>query len=530
MMLSGRDTCHRHHNGEMACGTTEAISPTAAAKQSDRPAPLRRSLPLLLPIALYLLLRIPSLIEPQWYQDEAGYASTIWLTHLGYGIYVNAWNDKPPLLIGIYWLSQFLFGSSEAGLHVWSLLSGFAALSAALWGLTRMYSPRAALWGGLAIAVIIGSPMLDGELALPESLLIGPATVGVIWFLIACAGPSARVPRARTLVLIGVLLACAVLIQQTALAETASVLLWCLVRRRWRDLLIVGGTVVITAAIVILPFVVSSGAHNVWYALVSSYGGYLQSGLQGRLETLAFRIGIILAMAFVAWLFRSATDGRLELPRIWTTAMLFTAIAPGYNYEHFLLPAVIPVVFLVTGLVSRHRRELWASVRHVRVLIAVAMVGVLSAITVTTFQFQHYLTWSLGYYANAVGHVSGSTSQADYERYFGVTTLGERQAEQYLSAHGLVGVTAMVWANLAWPLVDEQLIPPTRSGPLYVTLALENGTAQILATMNASPPRVILITPDGIEDLPDIRTFISSHAYNKVLDGNGVELYVRSDG
>jgi hypothetical protein len=374
------------------------------------------------------------------------------------------------------------------------------------------------------IAILIGSPMLEGELALPESLLIGPATVGVVWFLIACAGPSTRVSRARTLVLIGVLLACAVLIQQTALAETASVLLWCLVRRRWRDLLIIGGTVVVTAAIVILPFVISSGSHNVWYALVSSYGGYVQGGLHGRLETLAFRIGIILAMAVIAWLFRTAADGRLELLRIWTTAMLFTAIAPGYNYQHFLLPAVAPVVMLIVGIASRHRRELWASARQVQVLIAVATLGVLSAITVTTFSFQRYVTWSLGYYANAVGYVSGSTPQADYERYFGVTTYGELQADQYLSAHGLVGATAMVWANLAWPIVDEQLVPPTRSGPLYVTLALENGTGQILANMNASPPRVILITPDGIEDLPDIRTFITTHAYAKVLDGNGVAL------
>jgi hypothetical protein len=514
----------------VASGTTEAISPSPQAKLSNTPASVRRNLPVVLPIALYLLLRIPSLIEPQWYQDEAGYASTIWLTHLGYGIYVDAWNDKPPLLFGIYWLSQFLWGPSEAGLHVWSLLSGLAALSAALWGLSRMHSTRVAVWGGLVIALLIGSPMLEGELALPESLLLGPATVGVVWFLIAYAGSSARVPRTRTLVLIGVLLACAVLIQQTALAETASVLLWCLVRRRWRDLMIVGGTVVITVAIVILPFVISSGAHNVWYAFVSSYGGYVQRGLKGGLATLAFRLGIILAMAIVAWLFRNAADGRLELVRIWTTAMLFTAIAPGYNYEHFLLPAVVPAVMLITGIVSRRRRELWASVRRVPVLIAVATLGVLSAITVTTFSFQYYVTWSLGYYPNAVGYVAGSTSQADYERYFGVTTLGELQAEQYLSAHGLVGVTAMVWANLAWPLVDEQLVPPTRSGPLFVTLTLENGTGQILANMNASPPRVILITPDGIEDLPDIRNFISGHAYAKVLDGNGVELYVRSDG
>ena len=58
-------------------------------KVSEVPARMSRSLHIILPIALYVLLRIPSLIEPQWYQDEAGYASTAWLTHLGYGLYVD---------------------------------------------------------------------------------------------------------------------------------------------------------------------------------------------------------------------------------------------------------------------------------------------------------------------------------------------------------------------------------------------------------------------------------------------------------
>ena len=113
---------------------------------------MKRNLHVVLPVALYLLLRVPSLIEPQWYQDEAGYASTVWLTHLGYGLYVNAWNNKPPLLFGIYALSRMLFGTGETGLHVLTILSGLAAVVAALWGMTRLFSTRAALWGGLVIA------------------------------------------------------------------------------------------------------------------------------------------------------------------------------------------------------------------------------------------------------------------------------------------------------------------------------------------------------------------------------------------
>jgi hypothetical protein len=490
---------------------------------------VKRSLHITLPVALYLLLRVPSFLEPQWYQDEAGYASTVWLTHLGYGLYVDAWNNKPPLLFGIYDLSRILFGSSEAGLHLLSVLSGLAAIVAATLGMSRVISKRAALCAGLVIAVIVGSPMLDGNLALPESLLIGPVTVAVVWFLCTCTDPVAR-PRTLTLASIGVLLACAFLIQQTALADCASILLWCLVRRNWRAILIVGGAFVVTAAAVIVPFVVSAGFHNVWYALVSSYVDYVDDALNGKLPAYLIRIGVALAMVAAAWFLRNAKDGRLELIRVWATALLFSAVAAGYSYEHFLLPVVIPFVMLVTGMVSRHPDQLSHRIRTPAVLLAAATFAVIASTGWSLYQAAFRTTsWSLGYYTNAVGYAVGSISELDYDTYFGGAIYGEHEAEEWIQSHNLVGATAMLWANLSWPLVDDELVPPTRSGPLYVTLALEHGTAGILSAMNASPPQLILITPVGIENLSDIRAFIKDHPYQLVMDSDGVELYLRSD-
>lgn len=490
---------------------------------------MKRRLYIVLPVALYVLLRVPSFVEPQWYQDEAGYASTVWLTHLGYGLYINAWNNKPPLLFGIYGLAQLLWGPSEAGIHLLGALSGLAAMIAAVWGMARLFSRRAALWGGLVAAVLVGTPIFDGNLALPESLLIGPVTVGVVWFLCSCADPEGRRPRAVTLAGIGVLLACGVLIQQTAVADVASVVLWCLVRGRWRSLAITGGAFVLTVAAVVVPVVASVGVQNVWYALVTSYGGYLDSSLHAQFAPFAFRIVVIVAIVAAAWANRSAHDGRLELIRIWTTALLFAAVASGYSYEHFLLPMVLPAVMLGTGIVSRYRDRLAERLRRRRVLLAAATVALIAS-TGWSLSAAGYRSavWSFGYYANAVSYMSGSISEEAYDGYFGVVTYGEAQAEQWMDAHGLTGVTGMVWSNLAWPIVDEQLIPPTRSGPLYVTLALEHGTAQIIARMEASPPKVILITPGTIENLRVVRDFVASHAYRQVLDESGVELFVRS--
>ncbi len=251
-----------------------------------------------------------------------------------------------------------------------------------------------------------------------------------------------------------------------------------------------------------------------------------------ELPAYAVRIAIVIAMVLVAWWFRNTKDGRLELLRIWCTALLFTAIAAGYAYEHFLLPVMIPLVMLLTGLASRYPGRLSHGIRRPRVLAAGALFAVVASTGWSLFMAGYRTTvWSFGYYANAVSYVSGSISELDYDTYFGGTVnYGEAQAEQWISSHNLTGATAMLWTNLAWPLVDENLLPPTRSGPLYVTLALEKGPGGILARMNATPPELILITPLGIENLHDIRGFISTHSYEQVIDANGIELYVRSGG
>ena len=281
------------------------------------------------------------------------------------------------------------------------------------------------MWAGLAIAVIIGTPMLDGDLALPESLLIGPVTVGVVWFLCSCTGAALRRPRALTLVGIGVLLACGFLIQQTALADFGSIMLWCLVRRNWRTMLVVGGTFAVVVAAVVVPFVVSSGVHNVWFALVTSYADYLGDALGDRLSAYLFRIGLVVAMLVAAWCFRNAKDDRFELVRIWATALLFTAIAAGYSYEHFLLPVMIPMVMLGDRAASR----------DIAITSCNASGGRACSLPPPSSRRSHRpgghcsrrgtdrRCGVLGYYVNAAAYATGAISVLEYDTYFGVTQL-----------------------------------------------------------------------------------------------------------
>src|SRR5579864_933070 len=113
-------------------------------------------------------------MEPHWYTDEAGYVNVARELLQGKILYLQTWNNKPPLMLWTIALEVKLFASSEIGLHVLTMISGVATIAAIVWTAAHLYTPRRAIVAGVIAAGFLGSPLLDAELALPESLMIAP--------------------------------------------------------------------------------------------------------------------------------------------------------------------------------------------------------------------------------------------------------------------------------------------------------------------------------------------------------------------
>ncbi len=125
---------------------------------------------------LFSVLRLPSFFEPHWYTDEASYVSVARSLLRGKVLYSQIWNNKPPLQSWTIAAEVRLFGTSEVGLHLLTFLTGLLALAAVAFAATRLLGARRACIATLLCAVLLGLPVLDAELALPESLLIAPVT------------------------------------------------------------------------------------------------------------------------------------------------------------------------------------------------------------------------------------------------------------------------------------------------------------------------------------------------------------------
>jgi len=88
-------------------------------------------------VLFYSLLRIPSFFEPHWYTDEAGYATTAREMLRGKLLYVDIWNNKPPLHLWTVAAIVRIFGSGEVAFH----------LTTYVFGLLTLHNDRWPRWG-----------------------------------------------------------------------------------------------------------------------------------------------------------------------------------------------------------------------------------------------------------------------------------------------------------------------------------------------------------------------------------------------
>jgi hypothetical protein len=467
-----------------------------------------------LPFVIYIGLRVPSLMEPHWYSDEAGYATTAWFSTHGLALYQTIWNNKPPLLFWIYDVALWAFGPSEFGLHLLSTLAGLMALGALWWALQRRVSGQRRLWPLLAAAVLLGIPFLGGDLALPENFLIAPEALGMVLVL---EGLERR--QTGWMVGAGLVLATAVLIQQTALAAVAAAVLLVAVRPgpgRGRGIAALLLSCGVGVGVGLAPYLVAAGPGQVWYLLVSSYRGYTSESLPLTALTLFPRAlaGLLLLVGAVG---RRRDTPMAQLAAVWLVADLFAYLLPNRAYPHFLLPAVIPLCLVLSVL---HRPRWLRDPRFPRLALpasAALCVGTWAALFAMNASglFSGLLT--LEYLPLSVGRAVGSVTATQYLAAFGLDTLGESQAVAFIRSHHLEGASAVVWSANAWPYLLANLRPVLPTPAIYMD-AFWLGERTLVDRVRRALPELVVVDGSGVP--ASLRDLLGS-SYRVVERGAG---------
>ncbi len=484
-------------------------------------------------LLLFLLLRVPSWFEPHWYTDEAGYATTAWLATHGATLYGTVWNNKPPLLFWAYGAALSLFGTSELGLHLMSTLLGLVTLLG-LWRLALdLIGPRRAVVAVLLAAVPLGLPIINAELALPESLLIAPATWGMVATLAAArAGDRSR--GSALGVVAGACFAAAILIQQTALAETLAAALWLLLlpRGRGRRPLVA----MITASILLVgaalaPYLIWAGPGNVFYLLVTSYDTYTRHSVGGSPGPILARLVALVLIPIGAFWGRRESEHHWRLVWIWLAAAALTAALPNRPYVFFTIPLVVPLCLLVARFPDPRRWRVsgllsLTGARAGIVLAAVVACALWGDLLATGGGLTSYTTGlTLGYYQNFANRALGRESDLSYLNFFDLRAAGEKAAAAWIDEHGLSGQSGLAWSSDAWVYLLADLKPVVPTPALYVD-EMWLGPAGVMARVRAGRPVVVVTTPSSLYTYPEIAPYLKQF-YVEVEHPDQSEVWVR---
>lgn len=489
-------------------------------------------------IAAYTALRIPSFLEPHWYTDEAGYVTTAREMLRGKLLYSDIWSNKPPLQLWTVAGVIHFFGTGEAALHAMTYLSGILTLCAAAYAGFRLLSFPMALIALAALVTLIGTPVLDAELIVPESLLIAPASWAGAILLVRI--DSSRAHGHLWPAAVGVLAGLAVAYQQTAAADAMAFLFILLVSPKVtiKQLASYALALAGVTAAWLVPSVALARAPDVGYALAGFYVPYTTYELGGDVPNTAL-FGVLLCAGTLLAVIGGIAARRgawLGPAAVWAVATLLAAGAPLHPYPHLALPALVPSVITLAGALQ----QTVASVRGISnfrwavasLTGAAVIAGSLAAGTGADWvpplasKSTNQSRTLMDYYAGFVRDAATTGSLEAWRASFNENVEADRLVAEWLKSSGLAGVKAVVWSSDAWlyTLADLEDVMPTP--PIYNNFALLGTQGEVTTFIAGQKPEVIITADSDLEAFPEIARLLNRR-YTEAFSASPDHVWLR---
>ena len=464
-------------------------------------------------VAMVVAFRIPAFLEPRWYSDESIY-SYVGRTVFGGGdLYTSpgAWDNKPPIQYWLYGILTHFLGYSEAAIHLVPFASAVAAVIAVGWGVARLTgSKQRAGIACILAALIIGPPIFDSELFLPEGALIGPMTWAGMLMLVNITSPGWAARHRWTPYAAGFLASIALGMQQTVIADVAAigVILLIACPGRWVDLLRFLGTGLVVSLLWLTPTVIASGLGATWFALVGFYATYAHNALPptvfDRIVHFAGIAGGVVAIIGGAALLARRTRNAFWMLWVLAGIDLLVAGAAHFPYPHLLLPSI---PWVCAGLVATpwHRWNalgVRARRRQLGVGVAALAAGILLASAEGSYAGSYWLngrSLSTYYVDGYIGLVNGS-ERTRWQDSFSRGVALDESVSGWLIAHHYDHASAVIW-NTAdeWVYLTTPLTTVLPSADIFNDdLLLGNRTRTGPYVAHHRPTVIILNQPSAV--------------------------------
>lgn len=445
-----------------------------------------------------LLFRLPSLIEPPWYDDEGIYAAVAHALLKGEALYRTILDNRPP---GIYWLYEFFLAVS--GHTVFGVKLGATAF--VLFTQVTMFFIGWRVAGrktGLVVAGLFGFlislPLLEGDIANAEIFMIFPMALGMLLLLRGMPFWA------------GVAMGCALLIKQITglelLAALIAVALFYPNARKTMLLMVVGYVVPI---IVTSLYLLSQDSFKEFlFAGWGYYVGYAQRGARLPSEVWPLKMALLMvSIAVIGWHYRGRreVDGfHRPLFALWTVLALFGSVFTMRGYVHYLLEALPPLLLWLTTTTYPHFSRSLTAWRESLSVVRVGKWATASALVVTSMWllvgiYNPWPNWArpqraVQYYQNYALFVTGNKTVAQYGDFFDQRVNRNLVLAKYLRTHARPTDYLMIWGEEPWiyPLTGMKVASPFTIS--YYAYEMPSGLQRVVSSIEQRKPTYFIWT------------------------------------
>lgn len=456
-----------------------------------------------------ILLRLPSLSEPNRYADEDIYLTIGMALREGRVLYRDIHDNKPPLIYftaaAVQSVTNFKFV-----LLLWNLIhmAIFYQLAKLILGNNRRVTILCALFVMLSTL-----PLWEGNIANGEIFMIMPITAAMWLFWKNQASDSFK-----SLLGVGGLLAFGFLFKVTAVFEAGAVAIFLLFyqpvfkslldKKVWGLILGFGLPIIISVGLV---YWWGAGEIYVRSALLQNIG-YLSSWMGGSSSGLLGRVGLIFTLIILVFLVRNKLNRSLIFLTVWLLMSLLGALLSSRPYPHYLLQITAPFVLLMGAVTLSQRALAW---------FIVAITTAFAAWQIKTVNFWYYRSWP--YYLNFLRYATRQISKPEYDNFFqGVSR--NKIVSSYVRQHTRPGERIFVWGTEPAIYVLANRLPVGKYVTSYHVRDFDK-TGETFSQIQATPPKVIVIFASEGDYLGFV-PWVKSH-YLLTQEVQGAQIYLQ---
>ncbi|MHB8376703.1 MAG: ArnT family glycosyltransferase [Dehalococcoidia bacterium] len=470
---------------------------------------------------LAFALRYPSLFEPHWYGDEGIFAAIAANLHDGHMLYSGAWDNKPPLIYFTYAAIQAVAGVGMFPLHLTATAVALATQAVVVATAVLLFGRWRAAAAGAVFALLLGTPVVEGNLAMTETFMILPTSLAVLVFVSA---ERRGEPSARACALIGALIGVAAAYKQVAVFDGLAIAVMMLLmhQRPYRKLLwMAAGAAVPQAALAVL-FLATGAFGGYWYAVVGSLGLYARLGPpEGAFVRAAAWLPALLV---VAVLVRRRDRGERvtvqSFPVLWLSFALIGVTASSFAFPHYLQQAVPALALTVVSRPSAVERD---GVGRLALAVGTVLIAAVAYAQFSPTYHDRKQLQPLYYYRTFVAHQWGGTSRLQYDYRFDGSVVTARDITAAMREDA-AGHTAFVWGDLPWLYAEAGLENPTRYYTSFLGDVVPGAREEILRRLAADPPVYVVLSDGAYAPFEELDAWVA-HRYGLIRAQGDWRLY-----